>query len=358
MNPLWAAYDVLDEPVAIVDRASGAIVYANPAWVAEETASEKGRSWLERVPDVPASILDRALDRRGRYRFSSQLRQREYTCTLLDPARFLVQARRPTAEVEAHRILMGHGRLLEEHQQMLVGELSRERASNQVEMTRLREVFSRYLSPHRLESLLDCDFDVRAVHRATATVLFADIRDFTRLSETLEPEVVVHLLNRYFTAMVEVVYAFDGMLDKYLGDGMMVVFGVPRPVEDHAWQAIQAAHHVREALVNLNMDLVKEGLEPLRFGVGIHSGECVVGHIGAPSRLDFTVIGDTVNTASRIEGLTKKYGVEIFMSDATHQLVRDRVVATSVRAENLRGKRQLLDLYTLEDIIDPETTRS
>jgi class 3 adenylate cyclase len=348
----WSAYDVLDEPVAVVERTAYRIVYGNPAWVSEESASEREKSLLERVPDLSPALLARSLDRRGRYRFSSLLREREYTCTVLDAGHCLVQVRRPTAEIEANRLLMSHGRLLEEHQQMLATELSRERTEREADLARLRDTFSRYLSPQRVEALLEMEDDVRAVRRVEATVMFIDVRDFTRLAEELSPEQVAHLLNRFFTDMVEVVYRYDGLLDKYLGDGMMVVFGVPRQQHDHAWRAVQAAFRMREQLVALNVELVKDGFPPLRFGVGIHSGPCVVGHFGAPNRLDYTVIGDTVNTASRVEGLTKKYGVEVFMSESTHALVADRVMSTVIRAENLRGKRQVLDLYTIEDLLD------
>ena len=349
----WSAYDVLDEPLAVVERAGYGIVYGNPAWMAEESASERGQSLIQRVPDLSVVLLQRSLDRRGRYRFSSLVREREFTCTVIDAEHCLVQVRRPTAEIEANRLLMSHGRLLEEHQQMLAGELSRERSGREADLSRLRETFSRYLSPQRVETLLEADGEIHGFRRVDATVMFIDVRDFTQLTERFDPEQVAVLLNRFFTAMVEVVYRFDGMLDKYLGDGMMVVFGVPRVLPDHAWLAVQAAYRMREELVSLNIQLVTEGWPPLRFGIGIHTGPCVVGHFGAPTRLDYTVIGDTVNVASRIEGLTKKYGVEVFMSEATHARVEGRVISTVIRAESLRGKRQVLDLYTIEDLMDP-----
>jgi class 3 adenylate cyclase len=218
------------------------------------------------------------------------------------------------------------------------------------ETLRVKDVLSRYISRPVAEAVLQQQDAVPlgAGRRQRVTVMFTDIRGFTSMSERMPPEEVVAFLNSYFSRMVGAVFAFDGMLDKYIGDGMMAVFGAPIVHEDHALRAVQAAFQMRKELKALNQELEAQGQPPLAIGIGLHTGECVIGNIGTEQRLDYTAIGDTVNTASRIEGLTKEHGVDILVSEETWREVQKRVLSRPLSAVTLRGRSTPLNLYTLE----------
>jgi class 3 adenylate cyclase len=227
----------------------------------------------------------------------------------------------------------------------------RQAAETQAEATRVRGVLARYVSEQVASTVLQEGGELGSGRRQHATLMFTDIRGFTNMSEQLPPERVVSILNAYFSRMVDVLFQYDGMLDKYIGDGMMAVFGAPVPHDDHAWRAVQAAIAMRTQLEAFNGERVSQGEAPLKIGIGIHTGECVVGNIGTERRLDYTAIGDTVNTASRIEGMTKDHGVDILMSAETLAEVRDRVIVRAVPGVHIRGKAEPIDLYVLEGLV-------
>jgi class 3 adenylate cyclase len=230
----------------------------------------------------------------------------------------------------------------------LIGEASTRHAEAQ----RVKDVLSRYISRPVAEAVLQEQDAVPlgSGRRQRVTVMFTDIRGFTSLSERLPPEEVVAFLNTYFSRMVGAVFAFDGMLDKYIGDGMMAVFGAPIVHADHALRAVKAAFRMRQELEVLNGELKSRGQPPLAIGIGLHTGECIIGNIGTEQRLDYTAIGDTVNTASRIEGLTKEYGVDILVSAETWREVQMMVLSRPLPAVTLRGRSTPLDLYALEKL--------
>ena len=147
------------------------------------------------------------------------------------------------------------------------------------------------------------------------TVLFADIRGFTSISETADPEKIVGLLNRYFSVMTEVIFEYGGMLDKYVGDGLLAIFGAPKVGPDDADNAVRAAIAMQESLADLNKQFVAEGIAPIAVGIGLHTGEATIGYIGSEKRSEYTAIGDTVNLAARLEASAA--GGEILISDAT-----------------------------------------
>lgn len=217
------------------------------------------------------------------------------------------------------------------------------------EAKRVKRVLSRYVSEPVAETILQ-DMTDGAGERQRVTIMFVDIRGFTTISEKLAPEDVVSLLNRYFSRMVRAVFEYDGMLDKYMGDGMMAVFGAPVSRPDHAYLAVQAALRIREELVAFNQELAASGRSPMAIGVGIHTGDCVIGNIGTEQRLDYTAIGDPVNTASRIESLTKEHGVDILISGETFAEVWDRVEADPVSNVPIRGKSRPLDLFIVRGL--------
>lgn len=138
------------------------------------------------------------------------------------------------------------------------------------------------------------------------------------------------------------------MVDKFIGDGIMAIFGAPIEDSEAAYHAVKAAQAMLESLAVLNRRLTEEGIEPIGIGIGIHTGEAVVGNIGSPQRMDYTAIGDVVNTASRIEGLTRKLEADALISEETYQLLEGRVEAEYVGRETLKGKAQPLPLYRLD----------
>lgn len=182
------------------------------------------------------------------------------------------------------------------------------------------------------------------------TILFSDIRSFTKFSEQRTAEEVVLFLNEYLSRMTDVIFKFNGTIDKFIGDAIMTVFGAPFKNEDDALRAVKTAVEMIRELTKLNqkMDL---GSDDLKVGIGIHTGEAIVGNIGSDRRLDYTVIGDNVNLASRIEGLTKHYGCSILISDTTYLQIEgkygdsDGFVVREIDRVVVKGKSKAITIY-------------
>jgi adenylate cyclase len=187
-----------------------------------------------------------------------------------------------------------------------------ERANREV-----RSLFGRYVAPSVVARIVD-DPDAFGLEGELReiTVLFSDIRGFTSLSEGMAPQRIVRLLSRYFTAMVEEIQAQGGTVDKYVGDAIMALFGAPEDQEDAPARAVRAALGMQGRLRALNDELIREGGKPIATGIGLHHGPAAVGVIGAPAKREYSAIGDTVNTASRLESLTKDVGFAIAASAA------------------------------------------
>lgn len=187
---------------------------------------------------------------------------------------------------------------------------------------RLSRVFSGYVSPVVMKEIISGGLDHNKQSRNLhVCVLFADIRSFTALCEHMQAQEVVGLLNRYFSSMVSVIHRNGGTVDKFMGDGLMAFFGAPNTLVCPEKNALDAAHEMLIALKKLNLELVAEGRLPFHIGIGLHSGTAVIGQIGSDERHEYTAIGDTVNTASRLEGLSKDAGYSIICSSAIAEAV-------------------------------------
>ncbi len=180
----------------------------------------------------------------------------------------------------------------------------------------LRRTFGSYVSPEVLKEILGGRIrpGLGGVRRHVC-VLFSDIRGFTARSEGMAPESVISLLNDYFSVMTATIHRNGGMIDKFIGDGIMALFGVPQPLVCPERSAVQSAQEMLTALQGVNTRLQAAGLDPIRIGIGLHSGEAIVGHVGSESRHEYTAIGDVVNVASRLEGLTKELQCPVICSE-------------------------------------------
>jgi adenylate cyclase len=217
------------------------------------------------------------------------------------------------------------------------------------EKRKIRKSFSQYLSPGVI-ALIEKDPEkyIRpGGETRELSMMFSDIRGFTNISEGLTPDALVHLLNEYFSAMTEVLYRNLGTLDKYVGDAIVAFWGSPYPQQMHAFYACRCAVEMIVRLEDLNRDWEARGILPIAIGIGINSGDVSVGNIGSESRLSWTVIGDNVNLASRLEGLNKEYRTQIMISDATYEQVKGRFVAREVDKIRVKGKKHPVTIYEL-----------
>ncbi|MBF0587853.1 MAG: adenylate/guanylate cyclase domain-containing protein [Magnetococcales bacterium] len=217
---------------------------------------------------------------------------------------------------------------------------------------RIREAFGRFVNPEVAEAFIH-DFSDQGDpvrmggQRRELTVLMADIRGFTPLSEEMEPEALTTLLNAYFSEMVAAVQAHGGMVDKFIGDAIMAVFGLQNADDNHAEHAVEAALEMRQRLGSFNEIRKKQGMPPLENGIGIHVGDVLAGYIGSSDRLEFTVIGHTVNLAARIESQTKPPHPPILFSDAVANRLSDRYRTHIVGEIDLKGISGETILYSL-----------
>jgi adenylate cyclase len=183
--------------------------------------------------------------------------------------------------------------------------------------------------------------------RANISILFSDIRGFTTLSEKLPPDKVVALLNPYLEAMTDVIHKHGGTVDKYEGDAIMAFFGEPVPYDDHALRAARVAVEMRAALANLKEAWKEEGILPERFeiGIGLTTGDAFVGLLGSAQRINYTVIGDNVNLASRLQDLTKTYLWPIIINEATAEAIKDEFDVEFIEAATVKGKTEPVKIF-------------
>ncbi|MBC8504862.1 MAG: adenylate/guanylate cyclase domain-containing protein [Anaerolineales bacterium] len=215
---------------------------------------------------------------------------------------------------------------------------------------RMRDLFGRYVSKEVAAKVLDNGADLGG-ENISATTLFADIRDFTGLSERLPAQEVVNILNRYYTHMVDVIVTEGGLVNKFGGDSILAVFGAPIRQPDHALRAVRAAWQMTRALGEFNAEQIALGMPALTIGIGIASGEVVAGNVGSEARIEYTVIGDPVNLASRLQSLTKELGATVLLSENTQKELGEAQVDCHPYGEvPVRGKQEPISVFALQGL--------
>lgn len=223
-----------------------------------------------------------------------------------------------------------------------------------LQFRRLQRFFSSYVNRQVMQEIIDSPDKVSFEgKRVVATVMFTDIRNFTALSEKMDPSVLLKGMNSYFSEMTKAVTEVNGYLNRYLGDGILAIFGAPNNLQnDGALNAVMCAFKMLKRLEELNKSGIFPGvLDEVEIGIGIHTGEAVVGNIGCYEKMDYSIIGDTVNLASRIEGLTKEYGVSVLVSESTYERVMDKVESRFVNTVKVKGRAQEVKLH---EIVSPK----
>ena len=227
------------------------------------------------------------------------------------------------------------GPLIDEFNRMVTGLREKER---------VEETFGRHVGKQAARLILDGELGARGVE-TNVTIMFVDIRNFTSRCESCSPQKIVELLNRFLTEMVEIVESNSGMVNKFLGDGFMAIFGLTPEPGRQQHEAVGAGQKMLQRLGDLNQELSAAGFEPLEIGIGLHSGPAIVGSIGSPRRMEFTVIGDTVNIASRVESLTKRLQCAFLVTEATRNGISDDIGAEPFPPQQVRGQSECLTVW-------------
>jgi adenylate cyclase len=211
-------------------------------------------------------------------------------------------------------------------------------------------LFAKYVSPDVMEEILDNRAGLGlSGRRRHITVLFSDIRGFTSISERIEPEQVVACLSEYLAEATQIIFKHGGTVDKFMGDAVMAIFGAPKSYGDDAVRAVMAGRELIQLVEGLAPKWLATLGRPLKVGVGINSGDAVVGSIGSDTRSDFTAIGDTVNLASRLEGLTKELGIPLLLSEYTAAELGDRLSLRPLQRVKVTGREAPLLVYAVDE---------
>ena len=213
---------------------------------------------------------------------------------------------------------------------------------------RLEGAMRRFMTQDVLDQVLAHEGDMLFGTGCRASVLFADIRGFTTMSENLSPRNVVAMLNEIFTELFEAVAQHDGVLDKYIGDAVMAVFGAPLSRGEDAINAVRAALRMQEMIAAINARRVGRSEPGVRLGVGVATGEVVAGTIGSPKRMDYTVIGDSVNLAARLQDLTKTYGADVIINHETAAAVGGMASLREIGTVAVRGRARQETTFAVE----------
>jgi adenylate cyclase len=208
----------------------------------------------------------------------------------------------------------------------------------------IRAMFSSYVTERLVNEMIrNPDLAQLGGQKREVTVLFSDIKSFTTYSENHQPEEVVAILNEYLGAMTDIVLKWEGILDKFIGDAIVVFWGAPMKQEDHAERAVRCALEMQERLDQLRQKWLAEGKKPLESGIGLNTGDAIVGNIGAHGKkMDYTVIGDHVNLGARVEGLTRRYDTPILLTEYTLEKLRPAIVEGHFRGVSILGRERVI----------------
>jgi len=211
---------------------------------------------------------------------------------------------------------------------------------------KIESVLSKYISKDIKNKILKNNTDVDlGGKRAEITVMFADIRGFTSLSETRKAEDVSNLLNEYFSELEPIILKYNGVINKFIGDAVLVIFGDPDADKNHTKNAVKCAYELREKVKELRQRWIEEGKPKIDIGIGINTGEAFIGNVGTKNRFEYTVIGDTVNIASRIDDYNKIYKTNLLISETTYNKISQIVDAIKIREVSIKGKKQKINIY-------------
>ena len=233
----------------------------------------------------------------------------------------------------------------------LIGMLVYLQGAHVLRRRRLRSAFGQYVSPEIMDRVLQTGTPLGGEVRRV-TVLMSDLRGFTTMAERLAPEIVSEMMNEYFTAMVDVILAHRGLVQDFIGDAIMAVYGAPLDDPEHCWHAAHTAVAMHAALEGLNRRWEAQDRGPLAMGIAVHTGEAFAGTLGAPRKKKYAVLGDTVNTTSRMEGLNRDLGTGILISGAALAVLKDRVVVRDRGSVTVKGRRQPIEIHELMSLTE------
>jgi len=249
---------------------------------------------------------------------------------------------------------------------LMIGELDRaysqikkfafEAVLAQKKETRIRNIFQKYVPQELIDRFFQNPESMLVGENRNLAILFSDIRSFTTISESMAPDDLVNSLNRYFTIMVDIIMAKNGIIDKYIGDAIMAFFGAPVKHDNDALSSLESAFEMSDALHEFNAQQATLGKPPFKIGIGINYGEVTVGNIGSEKKMDYTVIGDSVNLASRLEGLTKPYHAEIVFAEFLWVEVKDAYPWRLLDAVAVKGKTKGVRIFTAKAKLSPAET--
>jgi adenylate cyclase len=223
----------------------------------------------------------------------------------------------------------------------------------------IKGMFSQYVNPTIVDELVAHPDRLRlGGEKKEVTVFFSDIENFTQISEKIQPENLVMILNDYLSEMTAIVIANNGTLDKYEGDAVVAFWGAPLPQDDHAVRACRAAVQMQRKLDEIRPQWEREGKPLLRIRIGMSTGEVVVGNMGGANRFDYTVIGDTVNLGSRLEGANKQYKTRIMISESTYKYAKDFIHSRELDLLVVAGKTEPIRVYEVVGLIDEKLSHN
>ncbi len=299
--------------------------------------------------ELSSQIKNRAILLAAGILFTAFLFAYWYSKSLTSPIEKLVDAARLISEGNFKIRLTPKSRDEISHLALTFNEM----AAGLEERDRVKETFNKFHNKEIAEKLLAGEVKLGG-ERLVATIFFSDVRGFTALSESMQPEQVVEMLNEYMTRMVSVIRANGGIVDKYVGDAIMALWGVPFAKPDDSKRALKACLEMREELAKLNELRISRGQGALKIGMGLNRGDVIAGNIGSNEKMEYTVIGDAVNLGSRIESMTKEYGTDLLISESIYSETHESFVFEKSHATKVKGKSEAIQVYKVRGYVDQD----